>query len=254
MATVQAAIVTPALRELGIVDVTATPGSELSSFALGILHRILDLWNVQRAAVYADVHSSLFTFTAGLNPHTIGLAANSPTWSVTGHRPVSIEGIRITTDNGETFQPPLVKRGAEWWHGEQAPGSSGAYPTDFYFNPTWPNGSIYFWPEPSSGSVKAQLWYRVLLSQPALTDVYSLPPGYQVALVETLKEHLARQPMFASAATPDLAANAAKARAVVFGNNRPVVEYSPMDVGQSPVGHRGVYRHELGPFSLMRRR
>lgn len=239
--------ITTALRELGIVGLVDTPESDLSTLALTLYNRILDEWNATRRAIYADVHSSLLTFSAGTNPHTIGPSASSPTWTVTGHRPVSIEGLRITEDDGDTYLPPLTSRPAEWWHGLTAPSTSSAYPTDFYYNPAYPLGQLYFYPEPSSASIKAQLWYRTILSGVALADTFTMPPGYDAALVETLKEKLTGLPMFASAANGDIAEAARVARARVFGNNDRV----PTLVTDLGVGGRA-YRVETGPFGLLR--
>lgn len=245
-------LVTSALRELGIVDLTQTPPAELSTLGLDQLNRVLDEWNATRGTIYADVHSSLLAFTAALNPHTVGVSANTPTWAVSVNRPVSIEGIRLTTDNGETYLAPLRQRDAAWWHALAAPGTTSAYPTDFYYDRTWPNGSIYFYPEPSSASVKAQLWYRVALAQVALADTVTVPPGYVSAMLETLKERLTALPMFASMASADIKAAASMARATAFGNNAPVPPYASADLGMGGDG-RGVYDPALGPYSLMGR-
>lgn len=245
--------ITTALRELGIVDVTETPGAELSSLALGLINRILDDWNADRHAVYADVHSGLLAFTANLNPHTVGISGNSPTWAVTGNRPVSIEGIRLTADNGETYLKPLTPRDSVWWHHRSAPGTTSDYPTDYYYDPTWPNGSIYFYPEPASASIKAQLWYRVALASLAASDTVMLPPGYQSALTETLKERLTGLPMFASLASASIADAARVARARAFGNNVTIPPLCTADAGIGTGGESGIYLVETGPYSLMGR-
>lgn len=246
MATVRDQITT-ALRELGIVGIVETPEADLEALGLTLYNRLLDEWNATRRAVYADVRSSLLAFSAGTNPHTVGPSASSPTWTVTGHRPVTIEGIRITDDNGETYTA-LVPRPAEWWHGLTSPGTSSEYPTDYYYNPAYPLGELYFWPEPSSASIKAQLWYRTILSAVVAGDTFTMPPGYDAAVVETLKEKLAALPMFASAANGDIAAAARRARARVFGNNDRV----PALVNDLTPGP-DVYRVETGPFGLLRR-
>lgn len=247
-------LITTSLRELGIVDVTeASPDASLSNLALGILNRMLDDWNAERGAVYADIHAPLVTLVSELNPHTIGLAADVPTWTVTGNRPVSIEGIRLTTDGGETFLAPLAKRDAAWWHSLAAPGTQSDYPTDFYYDPTWPNGSIYFYQEPGSSSVQAELWYRIVLAQLTLVDVVSLPPGYQSAITETLKERLTKLPMWKSMASQDITDAARMARGVAFANNRPIPTLCTEDSGMSAHSGRGPYNYLSGPYSLMGR-
>lgn len=244
-------LVTSALRELGIVDVTATPPAELSALALGQINRILDEWNAKRGAIYADTFTAPAALVAGTNPHTIG--PSGATLSASPSRPVSIEGIRLTTDNGETYLPPLTSRDAAWWHGLANPGTQSDYPTDFYYDATWPNGAIYFFPEPGSSSVKVSIWSRVVLASVVLSDTFTMPPGYHSALLETLKERLTALPMFASMSTPDIKEAARRARGDAFGNNETIHRMMTADSGLAGCGHGGVYRSELGPFSLMRR-
>ena len=241
-------LITSALRELGIVDLTATPGAELSALGLTLTNRILDRWNAQHGALYSTVHSSLVAFTAGLNPHTIGVSADSPTWTVSTNRPVEILGVRVTGDDGETFTP-LTPRSADWWHALQAPGTSADYPTDFYFDPTWPNGSLYFYPEPASASIKAQIVYRMALAQVGDATVVSLPPAYLDALVATLKERIVAIPTFATRATPDLRADAQAARGVAFGHNLPELDIVTDDGLTASRG--GDFDPVLGPFASM---
>lgn len=247
MATTQDTI-TAALRELGIIDIVETPAAELSTLSLAIINRILDDWNAERGAVYADVHTTPVALVAGTNPHTIGPSA--ATFTASPSRPVSIEGIRLTTDNGETYLPPLERRDAAWWHARATPGTQSDYPTDFYYDPTWPNGSIYFWPEPGSAAVKAQLWYRIVVSALAAADTLTLPPGYQSALHETLKERLTDLPMFKSLASADLKDAARAARGRAFGNNTTV---PPLATDSGLGGGCRTYDYRTGPYSLMGR-
>ena len=46
-----------------------------ANFFLGVLNRLLDNWNAERAAVYASAFES-FTLVPSLSPHTIGPAAS----------------------------------------------------------------------------------------------------------------------------------------------------------------------------------
>lgn len=242
-------LITTAYRELGIVDLTATPGAELSSLGLTLTNRILDRWNAQHGALYSTVHSALVALTAGLNPHTIGVAADSPTWSVSTNRPVEVLGVRLTGDDGETFAGPLNKRSAEWWHSLQSPGTTSDYPTDFYYDPTWPNGSLYLYPEPASGAVKAQLMYKFALAQVSDATVVSLPPAYLDALVATLKERIVTIPTFASKALPDLKADAIAARGVAFGPNLPALDIVTDDGLSASRGDD--FDPVLGPFAAL---
>lgn len=245
-----AELITSGLRELGLIDITGQDvPAELSNVALGLLNRLFDEWNADGRALYADVHSSLFALVAGTNPHTIGVTANSPTWALsTVAAPRTISGIRLTDDNGETFSAPLRMRDASWWHGQTTPGTSSVWPTDFYYEPTWPNGSIYFFPEPSSAAIKAQVWYRALLAEVTLSTVFTLPPGYHAAVHETLKERIAQLPPFQHAGSPVLADVALRARARAFGpNQRPARVVSDLASGRDDYDTA-----ILGPFGMLR--
>lgn len=244
MATVQD-LITSALRKLGIVGFVETPGADLSDLALGRLNRILDEWNAQHGAIYADAHLAPVALSAGTNPHTIG--PTGATITCTTARPSDILSIRLTDDNGETFRPPLTPRSAEWWHALASPGTSADFPTDYFYDPTWPKGSIYFWPEPASASVKAELRFRLVLADLALSDDLTLPQGYTAALMETLKERIAMMPPFASALTAALMDAARDARALAFSNNVRSMGYGS-DFGLGA----GVYDPTTGPYSLMR--
>ena len=243
-------LVTSALRELGIVGMVDTPPAELSALGLDLINRTLDEWNAVRGAIYADAFSTPVALTPATNPHTIG--PSGATLTATTSRPVSIEGIRLTADNGETYFPPLNQRDAAWWMGLGAPGTTDPYPTDFYYDPTWPNGAIYFYPEPSSAAVKVQIRYRVVLAQVALADTFTMPPGYLSALLETLKEKLTGLPMFASMSSGTIKDDARNARARAFGNNSRRATITTADAGVG-AGGAGCFDITLGPYSLMGR-
>lgn len=240
-------LITTALRELGIVGFVDTPGLDLSNVALGHVNRILDGWNAQHGSIYADAHLTPAALTAGTNPHTIGPSGGSPTITCNTARPVDILSIRLTDDNGETYRPPMTRRSLDWWHAQTSPGSSADYPTDYAYDPTWPNGSIYFWPEPASSSVKAEIRFRLVFAAVALDTALALPQGYEAALTETLKERLASMPAFGSALTPVLIDAAREARAAAFSNNHRPLGYDS-DYGAGV----GIYDPTLGPYSLMR--
>ncbi len=65
----------------------------------------------------------------------------------------------------------------------------GPWPKWMFFNPTFPNGAIYFWPVPTM-AVEFHFWTDMLLQSVALDTVLKLPQGYynylQFALAELL--------------------------------------------------------------------
>lgn len=209
-------LVRAALVEIAVLDPTEDLGGDLALWGLEKLNRLANRWNAQREAIYAESFAN-YTLTANLSPHTIG---PSGTWSVTS-RPVSIEGamLRLTTSS-PVVEVPITIRDAQWWADQTVPTLTSTVPTDLYYNPTWPNGSLYFWPVPTT-AYGVKLWTRSLLSAFAFSDTFSMPPGYQDALTYTLAEELA--PSLGSVSPTVLALvneKARECRAIIFDNNR----------------------------------
>lgn len=234
MATIRD-ICTDALRELGVIGVDQAMDGDQATATRRKLERLLNNWNAERRAVYATVFSS-FTLTPALSPHTIGPTA--ATFTVV-QRPVTIEAIalELNTSSPSVFLE-LDQHDAEWWEAQTVPDLSTSYPTDFYYDATWPNGSIYFWPVPDT-AYPVSIQIRVLLDDSiGLEDTFSLPPGYQDAITLTLAETCApsygAQSVAAAGAIADLAR---KARARIFENNTSVPRIQTADAGmQGPIG------------------
>jgi hypothetical protein len=230
-------VLTDALVELGVYSVAETPSAADISIVLSVLNRLLDNWNAERAAVYVETFAS-FTLVPSLQVHTIGPAAETPTWEVT-QRPVSIDGADVAINNVSPtiYTPITVHTDPNWWQSLAVPGITSEYPTDLYYEPAWPLGRVYLWPVPTSAfDVRLQL--RVVLGSLGLADEFSLPPGYRDAITLTVAERAARA--FGKALDPSLRLDASKARAVIFRNNDLPVPIQTADSGM-PRGGRGPY-------------
>lgn len=223
-----------ALTEIRVVGSGSAMSAEDAALAKRKLQSMLNQWNAQRPAVYADVFAA-FTLVPSLSPHTIG--PTGATFTVT-QRPVSIEAISlgINTSN-PTVYLPLNKRDAAWWEAQSVPDLTSDIPTDFFYNPTWPNGSIYFWPVPTA-AYPVQLQIRLVLDDVlAFNDDFDLPPGYEEAITLSLAEQLARP--FGQPLSADLRQDAAMARAVIFANNDVTPRIATRDAGMQ-IGNGGM--------------
>lgn len=214
-------LVTDALREIRVINAVDPASGEEAEFVLRKLNRLLDNWNADRLMVYGNVIDSI-PITASLQPHTIG--PNSATFSAI-QRPVSIDGATLIV--GTTRYPLDCDHDAAWWNARSDQSLTGQ-PTDLYYEPTWPNGSIYLYPVVTIGDT-LEIVRRVVLGQLTLTDTFSLPPGYQDAITLTLAEECVGP--FGVAMPQMLPGDAAKARARVFGNNAVSVKVSTADWG-----------------------
>ena len=229
-----------ALTEIGVLAAGETLGPEDADFLLGKLTRLLDRWNAERPAVYADAISS-FTLTPSLQPHTIG--PSGATFTVT-QRPVEIVHANIVQTD---IRVPLTIRDADWWLNLRAPTVTSTIPLDLWYNADWPNGSIYLWPVPSAAYI-LELLIRVILATPTLDTVYSYPPGYKDALILTLAEDAA--PAFGRVASPQTILSASKARARIFQNNDTAPRLQSIDAGM-PTGRgpRASFNYKTGTYT-----
>jgi hypothetical protein len=227
--TTTSAVCTAALQELNLAAAGETPPARDLLWAAQKLNRILDNWNADRKAVYAERQDD-FTLTPGLNPIPIG-----PTGTfVMAQRPVTIDGAAILQNSGtQLVQIPLRMVDYQWWIGQPAPNVESSLPSNLYYEPAWPNGHIYLWPVAQT-AYDLRLQTRVVLGELALTDDFTLPPGYWDAITLTLAEDLA--PSFGQQAPPSLAQKAQQARARVFANNTTPKRIATHDSGMPRSG------------------
>lgn len=222
-----------AAQELGFGDDGLTP-QNYDTF-LDVFARIIDDWNAVRDAIYATEFLS-FTFTPNLNPHTIG--PTGATWTV-AQRPVTIEGATVILSTG----PSGVNAPAIYMHDQSAgipaffqnlstPNLTTSYPTDGYYDATWPNGSLYLYPVPAT-AYGCQIQVRQVLTTYTLDTTFSMPPGYRSAITLTLAEQTAG--IFGRPMPETLAARALTARARIFSNNTGARQLVTQDAGMPRV-------------------
>lgn len=124
-----------------------------------------------------DVGNSLI---AGTTPPTFATPNSGP-------RPQRVEQCNLILNNSNpTTDVPMNVRDAAWWMNQRVKNITTSVPTDVYYDPNFPNGSLYFWPVPDTAyQVRLKLW-GVLPQFPALSYPVTLPPGYENALTMSL--------------------------------------------------------------------
>jgi hypothetical protein len=182
-------IVTLALREIGVVSMADAPDGDEMALGLLLASELLDAWSGDERTEYA----SLFftgTLTPGLQIHTIGVSTNTPapTFNTPTNRPQRIiaANLQLTTVS-PVVNVPMNIRDDTWWMNELVQKLSTAIPTDLFYSPDWPNGSLYFWPVPNF-AYGVQLEFPAPFAQITQTTAFSLPPSYQQAFRLTLSE------------------------------------------------------------------
>jgi hypothetical protein len=229
-------IVADAFAERNVFDAGSSVPPEDAAYGRRKMNRILDLWNADHGAAYGALFTQ-YQLSANLQPHTIG-----PTGTfVVSARPQQIEGAWFVTGTGESAIRSDIGIGdKDWWGSISMQGFTTEWPTALYYHPNWPNGELWITPIPSTAGV-IELMTTQLLANLALTDVFSMPFGYQEALTLTLAESLRGY----GSPPPDLAMAAAKARAKVFNANLVTPRLTTRDSGM-PGGGGGWYDYRTG--------
>jgi hypothetical protein len=237
-------LLTDAAREVGIVAQGETLSAPDTSFTLGRLNQILDSWNAIREAVYDETFET-FTFIANQQDYTIG--PDSADFTVTS-RPVSLEGANVILDTvSPSVRNPITLRDYQWWMNLTVRSVSTSFPTDLYYSPGWPNGTLHFWPTPTT-PYGLELVIRLVLTAPVtINTTLSLPVGYERALMLTVAEDLVSGFGVPESKVPRLNTKARKAREVIFRNNAFTPRLTTQDAGMpSQDRNRSSFNYRTG--------
>lgn len=192
-------LISDALKEIGALAPGEQPSTDDEPDVLRKLQRVIDSFNARRQMIY----TVLFTvFNLGIqnNPYSIGPGA---TFDLI-QRPVEIPSITLllSGSTGGTVELPLHPRDADWWAVQQIKDLQSTLPTDYYYSPDWPNGSIYFWPVPTATN-QVRVESRFVVAQlTAYAQTFTMPPGYWDAVVYSLAEAIS--PMYERPVSADL--------------------------------------------------
>ena len=223
------AICLAAGQELSLFMKGEVPDADDGALILGKLNRLIDNWNADQAAIYS-VQFQTFTLVPSLSPHTIGPSGASFT---TAQRPVSIEAASLLLSGG--VRVPIDVLSVEDYNGLSLPSLTSTIAQGVFYNPTWPNGELYFYPVPASAA-SVELLTRSVLSQVTLVDTVTLPPGYLDAIILTLAEEIAAP--FGAEIPAHVETSARAARARIAKNNDRTPRFSTADAGMPGSGRR----------------
>lgn len=233
-----------ALWEINVTAPGENPSNDELAFALDKANQIADSWSAQKVYIYASQLISqapappngtgaAFLLVPGLAPHTVGPAwGGAPTFPVLTERPVRIANVNVLLNNvTPVVRYPLASRDKDWWAGQRVQGIQTSLPTDYYYRPDWPLGSIFFWPVPNYAyGVELEI-ESVITGGTSLQTVFQAPPGYELAMTLTLAELLCSS--FEKQPSPVLVASAMRARNAVQGLNNLAPRMSLDDFGPS---------------------
>lgn len=216
-------VVKGALFELGVLAAGEEPEGSVADFVLSKGNRLIDNWNAKRQAIFA-VDFLTFTLVANTQPLTIG--PTGANFTVT-QRPVSIDAANVIITN-DIRVPLTVHTDPQWWMSVTTPETTTDLSTDLFYNPGWPNGSIYLWCK-QAYPYTLELLVRQVLAELAFATNLVMPQGYWDALILTLAEDCATP--FKVQPKPLMLKKAAEARAQLYANNTVVPQIQTAQPG-----------------------
>lgn len=221
--TTAAKIIRAALGKLGIV----APGQALSAgdveTGLAALNTILDAWKLERLYAYATatIEHAVVSETQTL---TIG-----PGGDIDTVRPERFEDGCYYTSGGIDYE--LLPMTEAEFNGIAFKDVGALGPLWFEYTPNLPLGQIRFFPRISSGAgLRLVVQQRIESFATATTD-YTLPAGYERALLFTLAEEVAAD--YEREIPPTVARNAAAARRILKRGNLVVPQLKVSERGLS---------------------
>lgn len=190
-----------AMVKIGALDPLDVPDATEAADVQGQANILIDSWNAAQEYVWANVF-----FTGALIPNHQPLLIG-PTGDVGFNqaagvlqRPVKILDANILLN--ALAGPPWIgattvklhmtvhQDKGKWWAKKTAPGVQSTTPTDLYYEPDFPNGSMFVWVVPTV-AYPIELMLQTLLAQYQLADTVSFPQGGLMAFVYSLAEMIA---------------------------------------------------------------
>lgn len=168
-----------ALKAAGVLAVGQTPLFEDANDALVLLNGMLSLWNQNRWLVFHLV--DVAALSTGAMSYSVGTGG---AFNVT--RPDRIESgyarLRQVPNNAGALDFPLYKIDTYEEYASISLKSLPAFPGAYFYDPTMPMGTVYFYPVPNANFQMHIVVKDVLQRFNALTDVILLPPEYYEAI------------------------------------------------------------------------
>lgn len=211
-------IMTSAMTEINANAQGETPTAGDAAWCLEKLQRLIDRFNARQEIIF-NVNFTKFTLQANHAPHTIGPTGDF----VMAQRPIKlVAAALVLTSSGTGIDIPLNVRDDAWWAAQTIKSLTSTVPTDVYYSPDIPNGTLNIWPVPSAvNDIRLELWTG-LTQALNLDTALAMPPAYWDFVVLTLARDIS--PSFGDSAiqivqSPIFQATFREARNAVTQNN-----------------------------------
>jgi hypothetical protein len=233
-------LITAALVELNVVAAGEVVPSGDALLGLASLNRMLDSWKTEHLLV-SSITRTTFTITPSTATYTVGTGG-----TVNVSRPVYIDHVTFLDTSGTTpLEIPLVSLTDDAWTAVALKDMESPWPTAYYYQGTFPLGTLTFWPVPTSTTITGVLYGGVGAPEMAtLVTAFSLPPGYQMAICKNLAVDLSVSYKIDPQTIQLLIKQAADSKATVKRSNTRLRDMG-VDLGALVQGHSGMYGYNI---------
>lgn len=186
------------MRLIGATASGETLTSDEIADGLEALNAMLDQWWLQRLAVYR-IDDSSYSWASGEQTRTIGASGAD----LTDTRPVRLFSAYQRLNSVDY---PISVMTSEQYRRIPSKTTSTDLMTHIFYDPTVPNGTLYGYPVPSTTVTIRLQTYQQIKNFALHTTSFSLPPGYEDAMVFNLALRIA--PEYEASVNPLVFSNA----------------------------------------------
>lgn len=211
--------------EIGAQDPTEALDNSKASYALRVLNRMIQKWNIDDLMVYS-LDRNVFNLTAGKQTYTLGTGGD-----FNMARPVRVSMVSVLLATG--VEIPIHSFSDEEWRGIAVKSTSSIFPTGVWIKGDMPLNNLSFWPVPQDSTVQVVIynWHQIS-DFTDFTTVIQFPNGYEEAIVTNLAIALSNS--YGIQPAPSLQARAADAKSKIESLN-----VDPIAVSFDFTGGRG---------------
>jgi hypothetical protein len=219
-------LIRDALQEIGAIAAGEAITAADASASLTRLNSLIDAAQTERLTIY-NLNLVTIPLVADQQVYTIGDSVTADVHYAV--RPQSIQQVTLWVPDDTPYERPMRGVTSGEWASISMKGLQDVYPTTWYYNPTFPLGSLAVYPEPSEAT--CSLLVRIplpLAGALTLDTALVLAPGYEEYLRYNLAVRLFT--VFGRPADPVVMGLAADATArIKHANAKPMVmEIDPM--------------------------
>lgn len=225
-------VITAALTDLGVVGPGRVLTAQEAADGMFALNALFDQWGAESNILYT-VTRTVSVLTPSQSSFTVG-----PTGNIVIPRPIFIDHIGyVDASVSPSIQYPLQLLTDDEYEAIPIKAQTSTRPQAAYYNPTFPNGTLWPWPIPTASNLFWALYVPTAGADfTAISDAMIVPPGYRRMIVKNLALELA--PSYGREVSPLLVRQAAAAMAVVKRvNSRPV----ELKMDPALLGDGGIY-------------